>query len=186
MRNGWLLAAALLALALPATSRAGDLQFFLDGAGQGNTLDLVGSLTNELLTLRFNASTGEGGGIFDFDNLRITATGGLMIGPFDNFADCRLSAGCFVTPELPGLIRLGSAALSVGEQTGVHDLAILTISGLGTLQIESGNYTPHSEFAIFEVAPFTLASVTPIPEPGSFVLLGLGLGALAGLRRRAR
>ncbi len=186
MRNGWLLAAALLAFALPANSRAGDLQFFLDGAGQGNTLELVGSLTNELLTLRFNASTGEGGGIFDFSVLRITATGGLMIGPFNNFADCRLVAGCFVTPELPGLISLGSAALSVGEQTGVHDLAILTISGVGTLQIESGNYTPHSEFATFEVAPFTLASVTLIPEPGSFVLLGLGLGALAGLRRRAR
>ncbi len=35
MRQWWLMAAVLLALSLPATSPAGDLQFWLEDAGQG-------------------------------------------------------------------------------------------------------------------------------------------------------
>ena len=185
--------AVLLALGLPTTTWAapvGSLQIFVDplgdGSGQGNTLSLTGPVLNEPLPLRFNASTAEGGVLFSFGPLIIIATGTLQIEMFDEQMDC-LFGGCFANVlGLPGSISLGTTGLTVAEQTGVHDLAILRISGLsGTVEIQAGgNYTPF-DFTSTEFAPFVLATVTPIPEPGTLLLLGVGLGGLAYLRRRS-
>ena len=108
MRNGWLMTAVLLALALPAKSWAitGNLQFYENSVGQGNTLGLLGPVAGQLLDLRYNASSadgllelgnpdgqGERAGIFDF-SIIITTTGDVTL---DAFA-CN-ATGCF-PPQL--------------------------------------------------------------------------------------
>ena len=198
IRPGWLMLAVLLALALPATTWAdqpGNLQFFESSAGLGNTLELVGPVAGQVLHLQFDGSSansadevgdpdGQGmrGGIFTFTGLGIMATGDLTLNAFN----CSVLVGC-----TSNLLPDGSLLVSGGDGTeleGILSLGLLTISGSnGTIVLVGGvgDYTPFS-FVSHDVGTFTLASVTPIPEPGSFVLLGLGLGALAGLRRRAR
>ncbi len=187
----------LLALALPATTWAdpeGNLQFFEASAGLGNTLELVGPVAGQVLQLQFDGSSansadevgdpdggGVRGGIFTFTGLGIMATGDLTLNAFN----------CSVLACTSNLLP-GSLTVSGGDGTetleGILSLGLLSISGSnGTIVLVggAGDYTPFS-FVSHDVGTFTLASVTPIPEPGSFVLLGLGLGALAGLRRRAR
>ena len=123
------------------------------------------------------------GGIFTFTGLGIMATGDLTLNAFN----CSVLVGC-----TSNLLPDGSLTVSGGDGTetleGILSLGLLAISGSnGTVMLVGGvgDYTPFSFFS-HDVRPFVLANVTPIPEPGSFVLLGLGLGALAGLRRRAR
>ena len=197
IRQGWRLAAVLLALALPATTWAdpeGNLQFFESSAGLGNMLWLVGPVADEILDLQFDGSSansadevgdpdggGVRGGIFTFTGLGIMATGDLTLNAFN----------CSVLACTSNLLP-GSLTVSGGDGTetleGILSLGLLSISGSnGTIVLVGGmgDYTPFS-FVTHYVGTFTLASVTLIPEPGSFVLLGLGLGALAGLRRRAR
>ncbi len=197
IRPGWLLAAVLLALALPTTTWAheegGTLQFFESSAGLGNTLELVGPVAGEILNLQFDGSSanaadevgdpdggGLRGGIFTFTALEIMTTGFLTLNAFN----CSVPA-CTST-LLPELLTVTSFDPSATLE-GILSLGTLSISGShGTVVLVggAGAYTPFS-FVPHEVGTFTLASVTPIPEPGSFVLLGLGLVALAGLRRRA-
>ncbi len=195
-RQGWRLAAVLLALALPATTWAdpeGNLQFFEASAGLGNTLELVGPVAGQVLQLQFDGSSansadevgdpdggGVRGGIFTFTGLGIMATGDLTLNAFN----CSVLA-C-TSNLLPGSLTVSGGD---GAETleGILSLGLLSISGSnGTIVLVggAGDYTPFS-FVSHDVGTFTLASVTPIPEPGSFVLLGLGLGALASLRRRA-
>ncbi len=196
IRPGWLMLAVLLALALPATTWAdqpGNLQFFESSAGLGNTLELVGPVASQILDLQFDGSSANGadevgdpdsggvrGGIFDFTALEIMTTGLLTLNAFN----CSVQ-GCTSTllPELLTVTSFDPAA----TLEGILSLGTLSISGShGTVVLVggAGEYNPFS-FVAHEVGEFTLASVTPIPEPGSFVLLGLGLVALAGLRRRA-
>ncbi len=196
MRQWWLMAAVLLALALPATSWAdqpGNLQFFESSAGLGNTLELVGPVAGEILDLQFDGSSAnsadevgdpDGGGlragIFTFTGIAIMATGDLTFNTFN----CSVSA-CIST-LLPGSLTV-SGGNGLDTLEGILSLGLLGISGFnGTVVVVggAGDYTPFS-FVSHNVGTITLASVTTIPEPGSFVLLGLGLVALAGLRRRA-
>ncbi len=202
MRQRWLMLAVLLALALPATTWAdpeGNLQFFEASAGLGNTLELVGPVAGQVLQLQFDGSSansadevgdpdggGVRGGIFTFAAIAIIATGDLTLNAFN----CSVLA-CTST-LLSGSLTLGGGTGFQGQELeGILTLGLLSISGSnGTVELLGGTdalggYTPFS-FVSHDVRTFTLASVTPIPEPGSFVLLGLGLGALAGLRRRAR
>ncbi len=197
IRLGWRLAVVLLALALPATTWAdqpGNLQFFESSAGLGNTLELVGPVAGQILDLQFDGSSansadevgdpdggGLRGGIFTFTALAITATGLLTLDAFN----CSVLA-CTST-LLPGSLTV-SGGDGFDTLEGILSLGLLSISGSnGTVVLVggAGDYTPFS-FVSHDVGTFTLASVTPIPEPGSFVLLGLGLVALTGLRRRAR
>ncbi len=200
MRQRWLMVAVLLALALPATTWAdqpGNLQFFESSAGLGNTLELVGPVVGEILDLQFDGSSansadevgdpGDGGGvrggIFTFAAIAIIATGDLTLNAFN----CSVLVGCTSNLRPDGSLTV-SGGDGIETLEGILSLGLLSISGSnGTVMLVGGvgDYTPFS-FVSHEVRPFTLASVTPIPEPGSFVLLGLGLGALAGLRRRAR
>ncbi len=197
IRPGWLMLAVLLALALPATTWAdqpGNLQFFESSAGLGNTLELVGPVASQILDLQFDGSSansadevgdpdmgGVRGGIFEFTVLEIMPTGDLTLNAFN----CSVLA-CTST-LLPGSLTVSGGDFG-DTLEGILSLGLLSISGSnGTVVLMggAGDYTPFS-FVSHEVRPFTLASVSPGPEPGSFVLLGLGLGALAGLRRRAR
>ncbi len=197
MRQSWRMAAVLLALALPTTTWAdqpGNLQFFESSAGLGNTLELVGPVAGQILDLQFDGSSansadevgdpdggGLRGGIFTFTALAIRATGDLTLNAF----------GCSVlacTSTLLAATLLVSGGDGIDTLEGILSLGTLSISGSnGTVVLAGGvgGYTPFS-FVPHDVGEFTLASVTTIPEPGSFVLLGLGLVALTGLRRRAR
>ncbi len=196
IRPGWLMVAVLLALALPATTWAdqpGNLQFFESSAGLGNTLELVGPVASQILDLQFDGSSansadevgdpdggGLRGGIFTFTGLEIMTTGNLTLNAFN----CSVLA-C-TSNLLPELLTVTSND-PLATLEGILSLGTLSISGSnGTVELVGGvgDYTPFS-FVSHDVGTFTLASVTPIPEPGSFVLLGLGLVALAGLRRRA-
>ncbi len=195
MRNGWLLAALLLAFALPTTSWAitGNLQFYEERVREGNTLALVGSGPFDL-DLRYNASSADGlleveagsgrAGIYDFSVL-ITTTGNVTLDAFDCMA-----TGCLLPPTLTTTsLQVGMSDAILGQE-GLQSLGLLTLSGSdGTVRVQGGppeGYTPFS-FERHEFAEFVLASVSSgvIPEPGTFVLLSLGLGALAFLRRRS-
>ena len=196
MKKRWMwIWGVLLALALPAPALAitGNLQFFENDAGEGNTRALVGPGTFGL-DFRYNASSADGlleveagsgrAGIYDFSVL-ITTTGNVTLDAFD----CR-ATGCLFAPGLLTATSLDVGMSDILGQEGPQRLGLLTISGSdGTVRVQggpSGNYTPFS-FTPHEFAEFVLASVSSgvIPEPGTFVLLGMGLGGLAFLRRRS-
>jgi|GEM_PF-2793312 len=189
----------VLALALPAPALAapGSLQFFENGAGEGSTLALVGS-GPFVLDLRYNASSADGllelgdpdgggtrPGIFDFDII-IGTTGNVTLVGFDA-SSCTSVVCTPITTGFPGTLRVQGSDNQNGLE-GLQTLGLLSISGTsGSVEVLGGGpqgYTPFS-FVRHEFTPFVLATVTPIPEPGTLLLLGVGLSGLAFLRRRS-
>ena len=90
-------------------------------------------------------------------------------------------------PDLAGRFSFDGQSLSPSVPLTLNTLvATVTATGLlpgGELWLDLGNVTHNDTFQDFAIAPVMLAVV--IPEPGTLVLLGAGMGALSGLRRRS-
>jgi hypothetical protein len=118
---------------------------------------------------------------FDFDPSLVTLVsfafppvivqgGGTAIGTmFGSSGPGQFSSSGFSTTGLPDPFVFGTATLMGGDGPA---FVTMTSSSLGAAGQPDQNFGPR---AFAEV----------VPEPGTFVLLGLGLAGLAGLRRRA-
>ena len=175
------MALALLALLAPTLSEAGTgpLQLYDASAGQGNTLQVLGPVSDFVLNIQFDASDSEGGSIQTVA-ASFMSTGNVTLSAFV----CDITGGC-TTAGIQGGTSISLSGGPVNSDlTGIQDFFSINITGSdGTFQLLSGNYlTGGTTEGTLE--PFTIAVVNPIPEPGTLVLLGAGLLGVAFLRKR--
>lgn len=180
------LALAALALFLSvspagAGNIGGSLQFWEDSLGSPGVTAEFSNGTGLFADIDFDAGSAEGGNLgFGASEITIVPLGDLSFVSFG----CELK-DCFDS-FTPGGEGVGQVQVTDGNPdfnfTGIFDLGTIgfdAASGTGQIQLSGCNYSD-ANFEERSCAPFTL--VTTVPEPGSALLLAMGLGALAGCR----
>ncbi|MEM9177025.1 MAG: PEP-CTERM sorting domain-containing protein [Myxococcota bacterium] len=179
---GW-----VLLLTASATAGAGTLTFFEGSASPGAPRMIASPASDVLLDVDYSASTGEGGGIYGFSEIRIGVSGDLTLTSSGFF--CMVTSCLFAPFPWTGgneIAVTGGEDLG-GETAGSLDLMTISVSGTqGLVFVYLGEYLDatgdgSSVGLIQSVEPTVIAVV---PEPGFAIGLGLGAAALAARRPR--
>ena len=178
---------ALLLCAAPAW--ASTFQIYEDSLGSPGMTALFPNGPSLVADIDFDASSAEGGGLlFGASEIEIVPLGDAVLMAFV----CQIS-GC--TENIDYVFTAGGAGvgsilvsdptdLFPNLMTGAFELGDITWDSLapGSLELTGCNYTDAN--AVERTCdPFTLAQA--VPEPGTGLLLGVALAALAFARRRS-
>jgi hypothetical protein len=161
------------------------LPFFLtlDGTNGGTVTPPVGSTVYQLWV----DPSAIAGGTFGFD-FSIFGAGSLKMTAF------AANPAAIVTPNLntTGNFFLGNAGDTNNGNFTALEIGTLTVNNTGPLNtpgditLFTGDYVDSNFAGVPATAPQILALVTAIPEPGTLLLLGVGVSGLAILVRRSR
>ena len=178
------LAAALLVLGLGQSAHAGLLRFdtpdpiAIDANNVATYTEAGFTLSSQAPDfLLLDDGAGNGmlvGGFFGAGPVTLKAAGGGL------FSLLSLDFGYFDLGDPPGLLAI--TGLLNGQQVATQTL---TLGALASVQFGSP-WASLSEVMFSATSGFQLDNIAAaVPEPGSMVLLGLGLSALASRRRKA-
>jgi hypothetical protein len=122
-------------------------------------------------------------------------------GAFVDFTDFTFSPSLSPDPVLLWTFTSGGLTYSFtmdnvqvdAQGTGLGGQTFLTLTGTGTLFITGFDPTPgvfaftgNESGGVFSVSASSFAQPAAVPEPGSMILLGLGLVGVAAVARRKR
>ena len=164
-----------------ASAAAVDIGFFFmpGGSSGGAPITVPGGTTN--LQLWVDDTNAVGGGAFGVADIKIISGGVLSM----NTWAPNTNVG---TSSLIGNTLNIANALGITATAGAFELGTINVvnaGGVGDITLFSGDYlSAASSLQVTMTLPQTLAAV--VPEPGTLLLLGMGIGGLGVLIRRSR
>lgn len=133
------------------------------------------------LNLWFDPEVPGASPIFGYSGVFLTAGAGLGLFSFMGESDVLSNSGGF-----PTTLGVDGGDVNMGD-SAPRRIGTLVVRGSafgGTLSVTAGSFTDNG-FNSRPVTPIPQLVAQVVPEPGAALLLGLGISATAGLRRRS-